>query len=404
MPAGTAARGPTTSAAAAMPQGGSSGNHLDYLAKYGGHASVLRDGKIVSVHPGTAGAYKAPDPEFAARLAAAGQAYERATGKTPKYGEMSRGEDVQSVYYNRYKSGAGGIAAAPGRSQHQKGGAADLPDSGFRQWLYAGNASRFGLHFPVKGDTPHVQADPAFKGTLATGGPGTLTASTAGAEGPRGPAPKGPGDVRKAFLDTIAKGESPGGAYDYIIGGQRFTDYSKHPGVTGSAGRYGSSTAAGKYQFLKSTWDEQAAKYGYKDFKPETQDAAAWNYAKDVYSQKSGRDLEKDLASGDANTLNNISKTLGQTWTSLPGARSLTPTGRTRASPMSTREILQAARLTLLRGTAVSAAMPPPAPAPLMPLRRLPTAALPPPTLLRLAQLPTAAGWEASAASCAATA
>lgn len=173
-------RGPTMTAAAAQPSGGP----LDYLAKYGGHASVVRDGKIVPVHPGEAGTYKATDPEFAARLTAAGQAYEKETGKAPKYGEMSRGEDVQSVYYDRYKSGQGGLAAAPGRSQHQHGGAADLPASGFRDWLYAGNKDRFGLHFPVKGDTPHVQSNPAFKTNFATAqgpGPGVDKSVTEGA-------------------------------------------------------------------------------------------------------------------------------------------------------------------------------------------------------------------------------
>jgi muramidase (phage lysozyme) len=128
-----------------------------------------------------------------------------------------------------------------------------------------------------------------------------------------------PEAVRKAFLKTLAKGEAPEGAYDYIIGGQRAKDLSQHPNVVGSAGKYGSSTAAGQYQFLKSTWDEQAGKYGYKDFKPETQDTAAWNYARDVYKQKTGRPLEDDLMSANPAVLNNISKVLGPTWTSLPG-------------------------------------------------------------------------------------
>jgi hypothetical protein len=82
---------------------------------------------------------------------------------------------------------------------------------------------------------------------------------------------------------------------------------------------YGSSTAAGKYQFLKRTWDEEAGKYGYKDFKPETQDTAAWNLARDIYKQKTGQNLEEVLASGDPVAINNISKVLGPTWTSLPG-------------------------------------------------------------------------------------
>jgi muramidase (phage lysozyme) len=280
---------------------------------------VLRNGRIVDVHPGTAGAYKAISPELAARLAAAGQAYERATGDKPKYGELSRGEDVQKVYHDRYKSGQGGIAAAPGRSRHQHGEAGDLPDSGFRKWLYAGGAKQFGLHFPVKGDTPHVQADPAFKQRLAAPAPGMGTALNP----PTNPGQTGPVDAdtrRRAFLATVAKGESPGGpdAYRYMLGGGKFDDFSKHPGQTNTANGL-TSTAAGKYQFLKSTWDEQSAKYGYKDFSPETQDLAAWNYAKEMYKLKAGRDLETDLASTDPKVLNSISSALGQTWTSLPG-------------------------------------------------------------------------------------
>jgi muramidase (phage lysozyme) len=149
----------------------------------------------------------------------------------------------------------------------------------------------------------------------AGAGPAAVAAARAADTAPAGLSAK----ERKAFLNTIATGESPGGAYDYIIGGGKITDFSKHPRQMGSAGKYGSSDAAGKYQFLGSTWDEQSKKYGYKDFKPETQDTAAWNYAKDVYKQKSGRELEADLKTGDPQILNNISTTLGQTWTSLPG-------------------------------------------------------------------------------------
>jgi hypothetical protein len=184
-PPAAAARGPTNTAAAALPTGGNSA--LDYLAKYGGHGSVLRDGRIVSVHPGEKGAYQPVNPELAARLHAAGVAFERETGKTPKFGEFSRGEDVQKVYRDKYEAGTGGIAAKPGHSQHQQGGAGDLPDSDFRKWLYAGNKDRFGLHFPVKGDTPHVQINPAFKGQLATGtgsAPGTPQADVQAGAGP----------------------------------------------------------------------------------------------------------------------------------------------------------------------------------------------------------------------------
>ena len=102
---------------------------------------------------------------MAARLRAAGEAYEKQTGQKAQFGEFSRGNDVQQIYYDKSKAGTGGGIAAPaGASQHQKGSAGDLPDSGFRKWLYAGNQDQYGLHFPVKGDAPHVQANPAYKG------------------------------------------------------------------------------------------------------------------------------------------------------------------------------------------------------------------------------------------------
>jgi hypothetical protein len=139
-------------------------SNLAYLGRYGGHTSTLVDGKITKTDPGAAGNYAPVHPELAARLAAAGRTFEQETGKQPKYDEMSRGNDVQAIYYNRYVNGTGGIAAPPGRSNHQKGLATDLPDSDFRRWLNAGNQARFGLHFPVRGDPPHVQMNPGYRG------------------------------------------------------------------------------------------------------------------------------------------------------------------------------------------------------------------------------------------------
>ena len=156
-----------------------------------------------------------------------------------------------------------------------------------------------------EGNTP----DPAVQ---AGAGPAAVKAAQAAdAAGARAPAATTEA-ARKAFLATIATGEAPKGAYGMINGGGKVTDFSKHPGGT---------AAAGQYQFLPSTWDEQAKKYGYKDFKPETQDTAAWNYAKDVYQQKTGRALESDLASNDPKTINGISSALNGTWTSLPGGK-----------------------------------------------------------------------------------
>jgi muramidase (phage lysozyme) len=125
--------------------------------------------------------------------------------------------------------------------------------------------------------------------------------------------------VRDRVLAAISSTESPG--YDVMYGGGKFTDYSNHPHARQTHGGI-SSDAAGKYQFLGSTWDEQQKKYGYKDFSPESQDEAAWNYAKDIYARKTGNaDLEEALASNDPARVNAAAAILNQTWTSLPGGK-----------------------------------------------------------------------------------
>lgn len=125
--------------------------------------------------------------------------------------------------------------------------------------------------------------------------------------------------VARALLDTIAGTESPG--YDVIYGGRRFSDFSRHPGVNvpiSSGPNVGkTSSAAGRYQFLGSTWNAQAKKLGLTDFSPQSQDIAAWDLAKTAYGARTGRDLERDLQ--DPGQLGAIGTALSPIWTSLPG-------------------------------------------------------------------------------------
>ena len=127
--------------------------------------------------------------------------------------------------------------------------------------------------------------------------------------------------TQKAFLNTLAGPES-GGEYNIIYGGDHFEDYSKHPGkyVTIESGpnKGKKSSAAGKYQFLESTWNDIASRHGLKDFSPENQDKAAWYLASETYGRTQGRSLSTDLNSKDPKIIANVGKALAPIWTSLP--------------------------------------------------------------------------------------
>jgi len=80
----------------------------------------------------------------------------------------------------------------------------------------------------------------------------------------------------RAFLMMIRIGEGTAGpdGYTTFFGGSHFSDLSKHPNVPHTGGGY-TSTAAGAYQFLYSTWQQLAAQYGLPDFSPASQDIGA---------------------------------------------------------------------------------------------------------------------------------
>lgn len=127
----------------------------------------------------------------------------------------------------------------------------------------------------------------------------------------------------KALLNTIA-GKESAGQYDVMYGGGKFTDYRQHPNqphvITSGPNKGETSTAAGKYQFLESTWNDLVKAHpDLTDFSPANQDKAAWYLAQDDYKRNTGRDLTADLKSGDPKVIANVGKALKGTWTSLPG-------------------------------------------------------------------------------------
>ncbi|WP_293247564.1 MULTISPECIES: glycoside hydrolase family 104 protein [unclassified Microcoleus] len=87
-------------------------------------------------------------------------------------------------------------------------------------------------------------------------------------------------DRVKAFLDTIATAEGTAGSDGYRTQytGTKFASFSDHPREMRCGRRYGKklcSDAAGRYQFLSTTWDRFAKKFSITDFSPQNQDFVA---------------------------------------------------------------------------------------------------------------------------------
>lgn len=120
-------------------------------------------------------------------------------------------------------------------------------------------------------------------------------------------------NVRK-MLDVIANAEGVKHGYNTIFGNERSNDLKAHPNVkkefTQTDGKKNSTTAAGRYQFLKGTWDSVSKKYGLTDFSPKNQDLAA-------VALILGRGALGDVIKGDFTKA--VGK-LGGEWASLPSS------------------------------------------------------------------------------------
>lgn len=83
--------------------------------------------------------------------------------------------------------------------------------------------------------------------------------------------------MARRALDIIAASENAD--YNTTFGGGTFDDFSRHPNIQRKFkqkdGKTNSSGAAGRYQFLKGTWNDLQEKLGLKDFSPRSQDIGA---------------------------------------------------------------------------------------------------------------------------------
>lgn len=100
--------------------------------------------------------------------------------------------------------------------------------------------------------------------------------------------------AERAYLDAIAAGESTAGSaqnygYQMGFGGRTIASLASHPYQRGQftttmhADKFGGASqtsAAGRYQFQRGTWDKAARALGLTDFSPASQDRAALWLAK----------------------------------------------------------------------------------------------------------------------------
>lgn len=124
--------------------------------------------------------------------------------------------------------------------------------------------------------------------------------------------------MARRALDIIAASENAD--YNTTFGGGTFDDFSRHPNIQRKFkqkdGKTSSSGAAGRYQFLKGTWNGLQEKLGLKDFSPRSQDIGALALLDEARGNGGKSALELAL---EGNYQGMVEKA-GNIWASFPSA------------------------------------------------------------------------------------
>lgn len=124
--------------------------------------------------------------------------------------------------------------------------------------------------------------------------------------------------MARRALDIIAASENAD--YNTTFGGGTFDDFSRHPNIQRKFkqkdGKTNSSGAAGRYQFLKGTWNGLQEKLGLKDFSPRSQDIGALALLDEARGNGGKSALELAL---EGNYQGMVEKA-GNIWASFPSA------------------------------------------------------------------------------------
>ncbi len=123
----------------------------------------------------------------------------------------------------------------------------------------------------------------------------------------------------RIMLDVIADAEGVQHGYNTLFGNTKIDSLDDHPGIskkfTQTDGKVNESSAAGRYQFLGSTWRGLAKNLGLEDFSELNQDRGAV----ELMREKGAID---DILKGDFNA---AQAKLGGTWVSLPSGTAKQP-------------------------------------------------------------------------------
>ena len=138
---------------------------------------------------------------------------------------------------------------------------------------------------------------------------------------------KGGDPYVRALMRTITASEANDSRpYSVLYGGEHVWDLSRHPDrcvpIVAGPNIGDCTTAAGRYQFITTTWEKMAKRYHpgpsgflfwqFYSFEPEYQDAVVYAWLSD--KQAWSVDISKQLRRG---RLNTVLQELSGTWTSL---------------------------------------------------------------------------------------
>lgn len=151
----------------------------------------------------------------------------------------------------------------------------------------------------------------------------------------------------RALMRTISVAESNSTRpYSLLYGGDHFNDLNRHPDrcvpIVAGPNLGNCTTAAGRYQFITTTWEEKASQYHPKagdwfvqhlSFAPEFQDEVVYRWLSDPTAWSA--DLSQLLREGQ---LARVLEILSPTWTSL--GYGIEPNSMTALLPQVYEELL----------------------------------------------------------------